>query len=115
MVKPQESQKKDDRKKSANFAPIGDLFAGFQLEDKGGYITQEFQDFGYRMAMALDDPGRVSLYMRLAKKDSRMMLEQALSFVSDARDVKNKAALFMWKLKDLRAQKKKALAEKNHE
>ncbi|CAN5279387.1 hypothetical protein BH10PAT2_BH10PAT2_2370 [soil metagenome] len=97
---------KSDRKKSATFSPIGDLFSGFQLEDKGGYITQEFQDFGYRLAMALDDKDHTSLYMRLAKKESRGTLEQALSFVSDAKDVKNKAALFMWKLKDLRSQKK---------
>jgi len=89
------------------FTPIGDLFSQFELEDKGGYITQEFQDFGYRLAMALDDKQHVSLYMRLAKKESRAMLEQALFFVSDAKDVKNKAALFMWKLKDLRLQKKK--------
>ncbi len=106
---------KSDRKKSATFAPMSDLFSQFHLEDKGGYITQEFQDFGYRLAMGLDDKNRVSLYMRLAKKDSRAMLEQALSFVSDAKDVKNKAALFMWKLKELRAQKKKTLAEVDHE
>lgn len=97
---------KPDRQKTVAFAPIGDLFAGFQLEDKGGYITQEFQDFGYRMAMELGDKTHVSLYMRLAKKESRGLLEQALSFVADAHEVKNKAALFMWKLKDLRAQKK---------
>lgn len=103
MVNPSQS---DRKKKQTNFEPIGDLFSSFKLEDKGGYITQEFQDFGYRLAMALDDPTHVSLYMRLSKKESRGMLEQALSFVSDAKDVKNKAALFMWKLKDLRAQKK---------
>lgn len=94
-------------KKKSQFTAVGDLFSHFQLEDKGGYITQEFQDFGYRMAMQLDDSKRVSLYMRLAKKESRALLEQALSFVSDARDVKNKAALFMWKVKELRAAKKK--------
>ncbi len=91
------------------FTPIGDLFTQYQLEDKGGYITQEFQDFGYRLAMALDDKKHTSIYMRLSKKESRAMLEQALSFVSDAKDVKNKAALFMWKLKALRAEKKKKL------
>ncbi len=108
MGKTPTSDKKSVRKKSANFTPISDLFAGFQLQDKGGYITQEFQDFGYRLAIALDDKDHVSLYMRLAKRESRGTLEQALSFVSDAKEVKNKAALFMWKLKELRGEKAKS-------
>lgn len=101
--------------KKSQFASMEDLFSKFQLEDKGGYITQEFQDFGYRLAMALDDKAHTSMYMRLSKRESRGMLEQALSFVSDAKDVKNKAALFMWKLKDLRAQRKAAKSEVKQE
>ncbi len=78
------------------------MFDSFQLEDKGGYITQEFQDFGYRMAMELDDPSHKSLYMRIAKKEKRGLLEKALSFVADAPNVKSKGRLFMWKLKQLK-------------
>lgn len=89
-------------KKSNTFAPIGSLFDSFQLEDKGGYITQEFQDFGYRMAMELDDLSHKSLYMRIAKKEKRGLLEKALSFVADAPNVKSKGKLFMWKLKQLK-------------
>jgi|GEM_PF-135975 len=85
-----------------DFQALGTLFDGFQLEDKGGYITQEFQDFGYRLAMELDDQPHKSLYMRLAKTENRALLEQALSFVSDAATVKSKARLFMWKLKQLK-------------
>ncbi len=93
-------------KTQTNFQPLGTLFDGYALEDKGGYITQEFQDFGYRLAVTLDDLPHKSLYMRLAKKEKRILLEQALSFVSDAAQAKSKAKLFMWKLKELRKEKK---------
>lgn len=83
------------------------LFANYQLQDKGGYITQEFQDFGYRLAVELNDMAHKSLYMRMAKRDDRRLLEQALSFVSDAQ-AKSKARLFMWKVKELKKQKKVA-------
>lgn len=92
---------------------VGDLFTKFKLQDKGGYITQEFQDFGYRMAVELDDLDRTSLYMRLAKRESRGMLERALSFVKDAANVKSKARLFMWKFAQLKKDKK-ALEEKKN-
>lgn len=90
---------------SKKFLPLGDLFSEFKLEDKGGYITQEFQDFGYRLALALDDLGHKSLYMRLSKTVDRAVLEKALSFVSDAQSAKNKARLFMWKVKQLKMKK----------
>jgi len=43
--------------------------------------------------------------MRLAKRENRGILEQALSFVSDA-NAKNKARLFMWKVKQIKEEKK---------
>jgi len=82
------------------------LFSKYQLSDKGGYITQEFQDFGYRLAVELDDMKHKSLYMRLAKNTNRGILEKALSFVKDAHHAKSKARLFMWKLKQLKDAKK---------
>lgn len=96
----------DTRKKKANFAPIQSLFQDYQLDDKGGYITQEFQDFGYRLAIELDDLKHKSLYIKLAKNEPRGLLESALSFVSDATTAKSKAKLFMWKLQQLRAEGK---------
>lgn len=98
---PKEKVKSANDKKK-NFHSLGSVFEKYQLEDKGGYITQEFQDFGYRMAVELDDVARTSLYMRLAKTTNRGILEQALSFVADAPNVKSKARLFMWKLKELK-------------
>lgn len=87
------------------FQALSSLFDNYQLEDKGGYITKEFQDFGYRLALELDDLAHKSLYMRLSKQVNRGVLEQALSFVADAPNVKSKARLFMWKLKQLKASK----------
>lgn len=72
-------------------------------EDK--YISREFQDFGIRLAEELDDYKHRSLYIKLAKDVHRSILEQALTFVSDS-NARNKGALFMWKLKQLKDDKK---------
>lgn len=82
-----------------------DLLSKYDL-DKKKYISQEWQDYAYRLAIALDDLKHKSLYMRLAKKTPRAQLEEAKNFISDAYNVKNKAKLFMWKLKELRERKK---------
>lgn len=103
----QKSEETKKRKGSGGFSAASTLFDAFELEDKGGYITQEFQDFGYRMALELDDLAHKSLYMRIAKKEKRGLLEKALSFVADAPNVKSKAKLFMWKLKQLKQEKTK--------
>lgn len=76
------------------------LFTHYRLEDKGGHISQEFQDYGYRLALSLDDEAHKSLYIKLAKQVPRVILDQALRFVSDAM-ARSKAKLFMWKLKQL--------------
>jgi hypothetical protein len=84
---------------------LGDLFADYQLDDKGGYITQEFQDFGYRLAVELNDMKHKSLYIKMAKETNRVLLENALGFVKDAQNAKSKAKLFMWKVKQLKKDK----------
>ncbi|WKZ30807.1 MAG: hypothetical protein QY318_03080 [Candidatus Dojkabacteria bacterium] len=68
---------------------------------KNKYVSKEFQDYGYRLAMKLGEEKNVSLYIRLAKEKPRAWLEQALSFAVDYPNAKNKARLFMWKLKQL--------------
>lgn len=83
-----------------------DLLSKFDL-DKKKYISQEWQDYAYRLAIVLDDLSHKSLYMRLAKNTPRAQLEAAKNFVKDAYNVKNKARLFMWKLKDIKQNKKK--------
>ena len=81
------------------------LLEKYHLTDKGGYITQEFQDFGYRIAVALDDLPHKSLYIRMAKQQKRALLERALAYVADA-NARSKPKLFMWKIKQLRAEDK---------
>ncbi|HSX40411.1 MAG TPA: hypothetical protein VLF68_02255 [Candidatus Saccharimonadales bacterium] len=69
------------------------------------YISREFQSYGVRLAESLDDYKHKSLYIKLAKTTHRSILEKALSFAVDS-NARNKGALFMWKLKELKAAKK---------
>jgi len=79
---------------------VGQILKKFSpVEDK--YISREFQSFGIHLAEELDDYKHRSLYIKLAKTVHRSILEKALSFVSDS-NAKNKGALFMWKLKEIR-------------
>ncbi|OGH20208.1 MAG: hypothetical protein A3D74_00825 [Candidatus Levybacteria bacterium RIFCSPHIGHO2_02_FULL_37_13] len=71
---------------------------------KDKYISREFQSFGIHLAEELNDYKHRGLYIRLAKTVHRSILEKALSFVVDS-NAKNKGALFMWKLKELKAEK----------
>ena len=58
----------DSKKKNSGFQPVQSLFADFKLEDKGGYITQEFQDYGYRLAIELDDLEHKALYIKINQR-----------------------------------------------
>lgn len=69
------------------------------------YVSREFQDYGYRLAVTLDDLEHKSLYIKLAKEKERRFLEEAKNFVKNAYRVKNKARLFMWKLSTLKCEK----------
>ena len=83
---------------------IGQILKNFRpVEDK--YISREFQSFGIYLSEELDDYKHRGLYIKLAKTVHRAILEKAFSFVSDS-NAKNKGALFMWKLKQLRGEKK---------
>lgn len=80
---------------------VRDILKKFNpLEDK--YVSREFQTFGIHLAKKLGDERRKGLYMKLAKTVPRAILEEALRFVIDA-NARNRAALFMWKLKELNA------------
>ena len=79
---------------------IGTILKTFNpIEDK--YISREFQAYGVFLSETLDDYKHASLYIRLAKTVPRAILEKALSFVKDSK-ARNKARLFMWKMKELR-------------
>lgn len=68
---------------------------------KDKYISREFQSFGIYLTEQLDDYKHKGLYMKLAKDNHRSVLEKALSFAVDS-GARNKGALFMWKLKQLK-------------
>lgn len=69
--------------------------------EKNKYISREYQDFGYRLAMELEDPEHVSLYIKLAKTVDRGILESARRFAIDS-NADKRGALFMWKLTELK-------------
>lgn len=85
---------------------IRDILERFDpLEDR--YVSREYQAYGVNLAQKLGDEKHMSMYIKFAKTIPRPVLEEAYRFVSDA-NAKNKAALFMWKLKELGAFTKKS-------
>lgn len=68
-------------------------------------LSQEFQFYGVFLAESLDDTKHYSLYIKLAKNYDRAMLDEALTFTKGYLAAKNKARVFMWKLKQLRDEK----------
>lgn len=85
---------------------IQDILLKFNpIEDK--YISREYQSYGIYLAEELGDYRRKGLYIRLAKKYPRAVLDKALSFVKDATNAKRKGALFMWKLTEMGILKKR--------
>ena len=93
---------------------IGNILTLFD-PTKDKYISREFQAFGVHLAESLDDYKHKSLYIKLAKTTDRSLLERALSFCVDSR-AKNKGALFMWKLSQLKEElaKNKTKEEKKN-
>lgn len=91
-------------------SPISDTL--FKLSDtlikRKKYIKNEFQAYGLQLAEELDDWKNRSLYIRLAKKIDRKILETARYFVKDhsPSQVRSLAKLFMWKLKELKTNSK---------
>lgn len=95
----------DDKNKPAPMHSLFDLIKNRAMEDKGGYITREFQDYGYRLAKELEDESHTSLYIKMAKTVDRKILESARTFVLDA-NARSRSRLFMWKVKELKKNKK---------
>lgn len=88
-----------------DFQSIKDIiFSRGQNEAKGKYVSREFQDFGYRLAEELGDLKHKALYIKLAKTTPRTLLEETKAYVLNYPQAKNKGALFMWKLKELKGE-----------
>jgi hypothetical protein len=103
----QDQKKTADKKRDKGFQTLGTLFDSYEVGKPGKYISQEFQDFGYRLALELDDLKHKSLYIKLAKNEDRGLLEAARRFVIDADHARSKGRLFMWKLKELKQERLK--------
>lgn len=73
-------------------------------EEHQKYISREFQDYGYRLAVDLGEESRKAMYIKLAKNKPRGLLEKARSYVIDYPHAKNKGKLFLWKLKQLESE-----------
>lgn len=91
---------------------VSDILKNFNpLKDR--YISREYQAFGLHLAKKLEDEKHKSMYIKFAKIIPRPVLEEALRFVIDS-NARNKAALFMWKLKELNAFSNKSKVKKKH-
>lgn len=88
-----------------SFNKIGDVLKNFE-SNKDKYVSREFQKYGYDLAEELGDLKRVSYYIKLAKETPRAWLENARSFVKDAYNVKSRSRLFIWKLMQIKKEKK---------
>ena len=70
-----------------------------RVVDGKSHISEEFQDFGYRLALQLNDIQHKALYFKLAKDLPRGILEEVMIFTLDYPISKgSKARVFMWKL-----------------
>jgi len=98
--------------KQQAFTKIGDLLKDYKESDEDKYISREFQKYGYNLAEELGDLKHKSLYIKLAKETPRGFLETARSYIKDAKDVENRGALFMWKLKELKKSRNEEMKKK---
>lgn len=81
---------------------IRKIIGEVKFKDRPKNLSTEFQAYGVYLAESLEDTKRYSLYIKLAKTEKRELLEEALNFTKGYYNPKNKAKIFMWKLKELR-------------
>lgn len=101
--------------KDKNIKSIKDIIEKSDFWDRHSkrFITKEFQDYGYRLALKLNDLEHKSLYIKIAKNEDRRLVEEALRFAVDYPKAKNKGRIFMWKLKELKTPKKESNDQKS--
>lgn len=74
--------------------------------------SYEFQAYGNRLAEEFSDTKHRALYLRLAKREDRALLEQAREFVLSQENVTTRGRLFMWKLSELKKASKTDISSK---
>ncbi|TSC60284.1 MAG: Uncharacterized protein LiPW15_162 [Parcubacteria group bacterium LiPW_15] len=82
---------------------------------KDSKVYKEFQLTGLEIAEILDDEKHKSLYIKLAKTNSRQKLMSVAKDVADRKNVKNMGAYFMklWKESKIAKSRKKIILAKN--
>ena len=80
---------------------LSKAIAEIKFKNRPKNLSTEFQTYGVYLAESLQDTKRYSLYIKLAKTIDRNLLEEALNFTKGYYSAKNKAKVFMWKLKEL--------------
>ena len=80
---------------------IKTAIAEVKFKDRPKNLSKEFQVYGVFLAESLQDTKHYSLYIKLAKNLPRDILEEALSYTKGYYAAKNKARVFMWRLKQL--------------
>jgi len=83
---------------------LGDILSNRlnKITDTPVYAKHEWQEFGVRIAKELGDEKRTSMYIKFAKEYGKEILEESLDFVKEAKNVKSKPKLFLWKFKQLK-------------
>ena len=81
---------------------IKTAIAEVKFKNRPKNIKYEFQMYGVYLAESLDDTKHYSLYIKLAKEVDRKILEECLNFTKGYYHAKNKAKVFMWRLKELK-------------
>lgn len=88
----------------SGFSSITNILDKYEVDEtKQKRISREWQDYAYRLAVALDDTAHTPIYMRIVKTTPRELVEKAKGFVMDA-NAKSKGKMFMWKLSQLKAE-----------
>ena len=118
QLKVENKQKEEEKSKD----PQGELFDTSKYStkkknpfanNKGKYVSKEYQFYGLRLAGKLGDSKRATMYIKWAKEKPRAILEQAFSFAIDYPHASDISKLFMWKVKQLETEYKEKKDEKN--
>jgi len=115
IIKKLQKKVSDDNRKVTQEKDQEELFdtspltsAKYISGKKKGYVTQEYQSYGAWLSRQLDDPKRMSMYIKWAKDKPRGVLESAYRFTIDYPQAKDKSRIFMWKVKELENNKKES-------
>jgi hypothetical protein len=80
---------------------LEEMRKNYVSKSQANSVTEEFQDYGLRLAHRLNDFNHKALYIKYSRLLPRAIVEDAAAFATDYPKAKNKAKLFMWKVHDL--------------